>query len=98
MIDAGPGSIGPDRVLLVCMPMGLVQTPNLGLSLLKAGVQRTGTPCDVRYLNIELLDRFLDGDEDLIQRYVALVDQPRLAEVCASFFAALKFGPDPVRD
>lgn len=86
-----------DRVLLICMPMGLVQTPNLGLSLLKAAVERQGTPCDVRYLSVELLEHFI-GDDDAIPRYVKLVDQPPLSEVCASFFAARRFGPDPARD
>src|SRR5437588_406899 len=85
------------RVLLVCMPMGLVQTPNLGISLLKPALERDGIDCDVRYLNIEMLDHFIEGN-DVISRYVDLVDQPRLAELSASCFATVEFGEDSVRD
>ena len=85
------------RVLLVCMPMGLVQTPNLGLSLLKASLARHGISCDVRYLSVEFVEHFIPGT-DAIPRYVRLVDQPHLSEVCASYFAERRFGPDPQRD
>jgi ribosomal peptide maturation radical SAM protein 1 len=90
-------TVSDPRVLLVCMPMGLVQTPNLGLSLLKASCTRSGFSCDVRYLSVEFLEQFISGS-DAIPRYVQLVDQPHLSEVCASYFARLRFGPDPERD
>lgn len=86
----------PAKVMLLCMPMGLVQTPNLALSLLKPALRRAGIDCDVRYFNVELLDRFIPGEE-IIRRYVHLVDQPSLAEACASFFADRVFGPDERR-
>jgi ribosomal peptide maturation radical SAM protein 1 len=92
-----PLGASADRVLLICMPMGLVQTPNLGLSLLKAAIERSGIACDVRYLSVEMLEQFIPGS-DAVPRYVRLVDQPHLSEVCASFFAADRFGPDPERD
>ena len=86
-----------DRVLLAHMPMGLAQVPNLALSLLKPALQRAGVTCDVRYFNIDLLDRFVHGPDDL-RRYVRLVEQQDLSEACAAQFAATKYGPDPERD
>lgn len=41
------------RVLLVSMPWGAVDRPALGISLLKAGLERRGIACDVRYLNLD---------------------------------------------
>jgi ribosomal peptide maturation radical SAM protein 1 len=87
----------PERVVLVNMPMGLVQVPNLGLSLLKPALARAGMQCSVRYFSVELLDRFVTGEE-ILRRYVELVEEQRLASVGASSFAARRFGPDPVRE
>lgn len=38
------------KVLLLSMPMGALERPSLGLSLLKAGLLESGYQCDVRYL------------------------------------------------
>jgi ribosomal peptide maturation radical SAM protein 1 len=39
-----------NKVLLVSMPVGALERPSLGLSLLKARLTEEGIPCDVRYL------------------------------------------------
>ena len=44
------------RVLLVSMPWHALDRPSLGLSLLKAGLERDGHLCDVRYLGFALAD------------------------------------------
>ena len=41
------------RVLLICMPFAALDRPALGLSLLKATVQRAGHECEVAYLNLD---------------------------------------------
>ncbi len=82
------------RVLLLQMPMGLVQVPNLGLSLLKGCLTRADIPCDIRYLNVELVQRFIGGDAAM-RAYVALVETQALAEVCAAHFADLLGARDP---
>jgi ribosomal peptide maturation radical SAM protein 1 len=38
------------KVLLLSMPMGALERPSLGLSLLKPRLAEEGIPCDVRYL------------------------------------------------
>ena len=38
------------KVLLLSMPMGALERPSLGLSLLKARLVESGCACDVRYL------------------------------------------------
>jgi hypothetical protein len=43
----------PVRVLLICMPFAALDRPALGLSLLKATVQRAGHECEVAYLNLD---------------------------------------------
>src|SRR6478609_9848808 len=50
---AGPR---PQRVLLVSMPWHALDRPSLGLSLLKAGLERDGHRCDVRYLGFGFAD------------------------------------------
>lgn len=44
------------RVLLVSMPYGALERPALGLGLLKAGVERAGFHCDVRYLTFRFAE------------------------------------------
>jgi ribosomal peptide maturation radical SAM protein 1 len=50
-----------DRVLLLYLPFGALSYPSLGLSLLKSALELEGIPCDIRYLNYDLLD-MLPGD------------------------------------
>lgn len=87
----------PDRVLLAQMPMGLVQVPSLALSLLKPGLVRAGVACDVRYLNVEYVHEFLGGEET-VGPYVRLVENQALAEICAGYFTASRFGRDGARE
>ncbi len=41
------------RVLLISMPFATTGRPSIGLSLLKAGLNRDGIECDIRYVNVE---------------------------------------------
>jgi ribosomal peptide maturation radical SAM protein 1 len=40
------------RVLLIHMPFADINRPSLGISLLKAGLEREGVACDVAYINL----------------------------------------------
>lgn len=44
------------KVTLVCCPFLSLQRPALGVSLLKAGLERKGITCDIRYINLEYAD------------------------------------------
>ena len=45
------------EVVLVNMPFANLRWPNLGLSLLKAAVQRKGIPCRILYLNYDFAEQ-----------------------------------------
>jgi ribosomal peptide maturation radical SAM protein 1 len=45
------------RVLIVNMPFSNLRWPNLGPSLLKAGLARQGIACDIAYLNFDFAER-----------------------------------------
>src|SRR6266700_3882955 len=57
------------RVLLLIMPFLTLRRPHLGIALLKAGLQKAGVGCEVRYFNLrfadiigaELYDRIADN-------------------------------------
>jgi ribosomal peptide maturation radical SAM protein 1 len=89
----------PKKALLAYMPLGLLQIPSLGLSLLRSGLERRGIDCSVRYFNLDFVDRFCPGEGDAAAReYIALTSRyPTnfLAEAC---FAHELFGPHPRRD
>src|SRR5437660_4327783 len=44
------------RVLFLVMPFLTLRRPHLGVGLLKAGLNRRGMECDVRYFNFEFAD------------------------------------------
>ncbi len=46
----------PAKVLLISMPMGALDRPSLGLSLLKARLAELNIPCDVLYLNFSFAE------------------------------------------
>jgi len=50
------------RVVLASMPFGALDRQALGVSLLKARLERQGTPCDVRYLTFPFAE-FLGHDD-----------------------------------
>ena len=50
------------KVLLVSMPMGAMERPALGLSLLKARLNESGFKCDVRYLTFAFAE-FIGHDD-----------------------------------
>ncbi|MBL7161164.1 MAG: RiPP maturation radical SAM C-methyltransferase [Anaerolineales bacterium] len=41
-----------DKVLLITMPFSIATQPALGISLLRGALQRQGTACDIRYLQL----------------------------------------------
>ena len=45
------------RVLLVNMPFGNLRWPNLGLSLLKAALDKRGIGCDIAYFNFDFAEQ-----------------------------------------
>lgn len=47
--------------ILINMPFGGAHAPSIGLSLLKAALDRDGLPCEIRYLNQQFAERI--GDE-----------------------------------
>ncbi len=83
------------RVLIVNMPFSNLRWPNLGPSLLKAGLARRGIACDIAYLNFDFAERvglepyewiadafaFVLGGERLFARHYfdALPDDDRYA-------------------
>lgn len=44
------------RILLVSMPWHALERPSLGLSLLRAALEREGHSCDIRYLGFDFAD------------------------------------------
>ncbi len=49
------------RVLLAFLPFGHAIYPQIGMGLLQAGLREAGIPCDVRYFNLDFLERFVRG-------------------------------------
>ena len=89
----------PPGVLLAYMPMGLIQMPSLGLSLLKAGLVREGMACDVRYFNLEFVEQFCPGSGAAsARRYAAAASRYQLTLSAEALFSEALFGPDPARD
>ena len=79
--------------------MGLIQVASLGLSLLKAALERADIPCGVRYFNLELVDQFLSGPPDTrAGSYVHATERYQVAFLCEAMFAERLFGPDAARD
>ena len=50
------------KVLLLSMPMGALERPSLGLSLLKARLDELGVECDVRYLTFAFAEFIGQGN------------------------------------
>jgi ribosomal peptide maturation radical SAM protein 1 len=55
------------RVLLLDMPFHALEYPSIGLSLLKAGLEGAGLPCDIRYLSLAFAERLCHGQEDVVE-------------------------------
>src|SRR5215471_13339086 len=75
MRSSVPGVRERQRVLLLSLPVSSPYYPSIGLSLLKAALQRQGVHCDVRYPHLEYAERV--GTE----AYELLID--------ASYYGAL---------
>ena len=80
------------QVLLVNMPFCALDSPSLGLSLLKAELSRVGVACDLRYLNL------LFSDIIGVKQYDRLSALPSRTLVGDWLFAEALFGTDSGRD
>src|ERR1700687_5641171 len=58
--EQGAGSM--KKILLLSMPMGALERPSLGLSLLKARLDELGVECDVRYLTFAFAEFIGQGN------------------------------------
>lgn len=80
------------RVALVNMPFGTLYRPSIGLSLLKAALEREGHQADIHYLNLPFGRRI--GPE----RYSRISDSLPVALLGEWLFARSLFGPAPHSD
>ncbi len=88
-----------DRILLAYVPLGLIQVPPLGLSLLKARLSRIDVPCDIRYFNLEFVDACLDGEPAARARmYTRLTTRHHLTFAIEAIAAGSIFGCDDRRE
>lgn len=55
------------RVLLLNMPFYELHHPALGISLLKAGLERAGFPCDILYLNLAFIQHACRQQADVFE-------------------------------
>ncbi len=81
------------RVALVSMPWHALDRPALGLSLLKAALERDGHGCDIRYLGFDLADSI--GIEDYLWVHGEL---PYTAFAGDWIFTEALYGPRPRED
>ncbi len=79
------------RVLLLNMPCGATIRPAIGISLLKAALNRDDLPCDIRYLNFKYAKQI---GVDHYERICTLTGDTMVAEY---IFAADLFGQEPSR-
>lgn len=55
------------RVLLLNMPLRRLDRPAIGISLLKAGLERAGYPCDILYLNLAFVERVCRTQDNVVE-------------------------------
>ena len=81
------------RTLLLAMPCAPVERPPLGLNLLRAGLERAGEPCDIRYPNLAFAQLLSPSLYHLL-----VFDFPRASLVGEWVFAPALFQlPTPTR-
>lgn len=80
------------RVALVNMPFATLYRPSIGLSLLKAALERDGHQADLHYLNLAFGDRIGPA------LYTQISDSPTVALMGEWVFARSLFGPTPALD
>jgi hypothetical protein len=61
------------KILLLNMPFYRLDHTALGISLLKAGLERAGFPCDILYLNLAFAERVCRAQEDVAVRLDAYI-------------------------
>ncbi len=61
------------RVLLLDMPLHTPEYPSLALGLLKAGLERSGFPCDVLHLNLAFMERVCRVQENVVKGVEAFI-------------------------
>lgn len=81
------------RVLLVSMPWHALERPSLGLSLLRAALERDGHECTVKYLGFDFADSI--GIEDYLWVHSGL---PYTAFAGDWLFTQALYGPRPQLD
>lgn len=80
------------RVALVNMPFATLYRPSIGLSLLKAALERDGHQADLHYLNLTFADRI--GS----RLYTKICDSNPVAMLGEWIFSRSLFGPEPDRE
>ena len=83
------------RVLLLDMPFHTTECPSLALSLLKAGLERAGFPCDILYLNLAFVERLCQAQENVmagVNTFIAYREMARFVLLGDWLFAADLFG------
>jgi ribosomal peptide maturation radical SAM protein 1 len=61
------------KILLLNMPFYRLDHTALGISLLKAGLERAGFPCDILYLNLAFAERVCRAQEDVAAKLDAYI-------------------------
>ena len=81
----------PEKVLLICMPFKDVTTPALGISLLKAELNKISIGCDIKYFNLLLAEQI--GPK----KYLKFI-KGQVVTVGEWVFSHCLFGKDAVRE
>jgi hypothetical protein len=68
------------KVLLLCMPCYPLDFPSIGISLLKAGLERGGVACDVLYLNLAFAEHVCRAEPDISQALNILTTYHRIGK------------------
>lgn len=82
-----------NKTLLISMPFGALSRPALGISLLKATLDRQQLPCEIRYLNFAFAE-FISGDDFNWITH----ELPYTAFAGDWTFTTALYGPDATRD
>jgi ribosomal peptide maturation radical SAM protein 1 len=81
-----------ERILFVYPPFGAASFPSIGLSILKSVLIRAEIPADIRYLNLEFIDR-LPGTPNERVRLFDTISQRNASSLGDWVFSESLFGP-----
>lgn len=82
----------PLKIALINMPFSSLYRPSIGLSLLKAALEKEGNQIDIHYLNLAF------GVRIGVKLYDDISNGPQEAAFGEWVFTEAMFGPDPDRD